>query len=499
MTIEYERAYDRTVVERTVDPVGLVAKGSIWYLVAAVDGAPRTYRASRIRRADVLDVPSDRPADLDLAAYWAEARESFQAALPSIDWEMRCSPRVIDRVRLGWRFARLVDEDPPGPDGWVTGRFRADSIEVAVECALGLGADGEVLDPPDIAARVLTGAEARRGPRGTTRRLADMSLYDVAAPGSPGDPGELVAPTLVAAFDGWVDAGSAATTALAQLLDGAPTVVRFDADQLFDYRARRPTLRIVDGRLSELTWPELAISSPASATATCSSWPAPSRTIAGRPSARPWSSSPDASASRSGSAWAASRPPSRIRAPCRSSAPTSQPGRLRGDVQAGPSGTLRVPAAVVSVLEMAMAEGGIPAVGYFAQVPHYVSGAYPAASVALLSALGRHLGDDPAVRRPGRGGAPAAQPSRLRGGARRARPASTSSGSSRWSTRSELPVGRRPHHRDRALPARGRHRGQPAQLSRRYMTHPVRYGAILGGCVPAASSTCCCCSRAAAA
>jgi predicted ATP-grasp superfamily ATP-dependent carboligase len=71
---------------------------------------------------------------------------------------------------------------------------------------------------------------------------------------------------------------------------------------------------------------------------------------------------------------------------------TSEPGRLRGDVQAGPSGILRVPAAVVSVLEMTMAEAGIPAVGYFAQVPHYVSGAYPAAAVELLSALGRHLG-----------------------------------------------------------------------------------------------------------
>jgi hypothetical protein len=53
-----------------------------------------------------------------------------------------------------------------------------------------------------------------------------------------------------------------------------------------------------------------------------------------------------------------------------------------------------VPAAAISVLEMAMAEGGIPAVGYFAQVPHYVSGPYPAASLALLAALGRHLGID---------------------------------------------------------------------------------------------------------
>jgi hypothetical protein len=219
-----------------------------------------------------------------------------------------------------------------------------------------------------------------------------MSLYDVAAPGSPGDPGELVAPSLVAAFDGWVDAGSAATTALAQLLDGAPTVVRFDGDQLFDYRARRPTLRIVDGRLSEMTWPELAIKLARvgdrdvlvlAGPEPDDRWQAFSSSLvelARRFDVQEWISL--------GSIPAA--------VPHTRAVPIlgteSQPGHLRGDVQAGPSGTLRVPAAVVSVLEMAMAEGGIPAVGYFAQVPHYVSGAYPAASVALLSALGRHLG-----------------------------------------------------------------------------------------------------------
>ena len=42
----------------------------------------------------------------------------------------------------------------------LTARFRADSVDVAVECALGLGADGEVLGPPDIAAAVLAGARA---------------------------------------------------------------------------------------------------------------------------------------------------------------------------------------------------------------------------------------------------------------------------------------------------------------------------------------------------
>ena len=66
------------------------------------------------------------------------------------------------------------------------------------------------------------------------------------------DPGDLIAPSVVAAFDGWVDSGSAATTALANLADGARVVARFEADRLFDYRARRPTLDILDGRLTEI-------------------------------------------------------------------------------------------------------------------------------------------------------------------------------------------------------------------------------------------------------
>ena len=56
------------------------------------------------------------------------------------------------------------------------------------------------------------------------------------------DPGDLIAPSLVAAFDGWVDSGSAATTALGTLVPDARVVARFEADRLFDYRARRPTL-----------------------------------------------------------------------------------------------------------------------------------------------------------------------------------------------------------------------------------------------------------------
>jgi hypothetical protein len=219
-----------------------------------------------------------------------------------------------------------------------------------------------------------------------------VSLYSLAGPGSPGDPGDLIAPTFVAAFDGWVDAGSAATSALERLLDDAVDVATFDPDALFDYRARRPTLEIVDGRLEELTWPELVVrrASFAERDLLILAGPEPDDRwqafatavveLAQRLAVVEWVSL---------GAIPAAVPHTRD-VPILGT--TSEPGRLRGDIQPGPAGLLRVPAAAISVLEMAVAEGGIPAVGYFAQVPHYVSGPYPAASLALLEALGRHLG-----------------------------------------------------------------------------------------------------------
>ncbi len=217
-------------------------------------------------------------------------------------------------------------------------------------------------------------------------------MFELAEPGSPGDPTGLTSPTLVAAFDGWVDAGSAATSALEQLVQDAPVVARFDADALFDYRARRPTLQIIDGRLAELTWPELSVRrvSAGEHDLLVLTGPEPDDRW------RSFATSMVALARRldvvewiSLGSIPAAVPHTR---PVPIMGTTSEPGRLRGDVVPGPAGLLRVPAAAISVLEMAMAEGGIPAVGYFAQVPHYVSGPYPAAAVELLSALGRHIG-----------------------------------------------------------------------------------------------------------
>ena len=213
-----------------------------------------------------------------------------------------------------------------------------------------------------------------------------MSLYRL------DDPGDLVAPSFIAAFDGWVDAGAAATTALEHLIGESPAIATFDADRLFDYRARRPPLEIVDGRLAELTWPDLIVRRVRVGERDVLALAGPEPDYRWRElvaaivelcrqlSVAEWVSL---------GAIPAAVPHTR---PVPILGTESEPGLLRADVAAGPAGVLRVPSALVSALEYELARAGIPALGYFAQVPHYISGPYPAASVALLETLGEHLG-----------------------------------------------------------------------------------------------------------
>jgi hypothetical protein len=205
------------------------------------------------------------------------------------------------------------------------------------------------------------------------------------------DPGDLVAPVIIVAFDSWVDAGSASTSAASALADGATVIGTFDADRLFDYRARRPTLEIVDGRPDQLAWPELALRHARVGERDILILTGPEPDYRWRELAQ------DAVelAERLGvSTWIslgaipAAVPHTR---PVPVLGTESRPGLLRGDVQPGPAGVLRVPSAAISVLDFAVSRAGIPSVGYYAQVPHYLSGPYPAAAVALLRAVGRHL------------------------------------------------------------------------------------------------------------
>ena len=202
---------------------------------------------------------------------------------------------------------------------------------------------------------------------------------------------ELTSPAVVVALDGWVDAGSAATNAAATLAQGGRIIASFDADEIFDYRARRPTLQIVHGRPRSLDWPELNLRATRVG----------ERDVLVLNGAEPdyrWhelSTDIVALALQLGVAeWIslgaipAAVPRTR---PVPILGTESRAGLLKGGTLPGPEGILRVPAAAISIFDIAVSKAGVPAVGYFAQIPHYVSGPYPQASIELLRTLGKHL------------------------------------------------------------------------------------------------------------
>ena len=212
-----------------------------------------------------------------------------------------------------------------------------------------------------------------------------MAIYELT------DPGDVRAATMLVAFDTWVDAGGAATTALEQLTESSRVIATFDPDALFDYRARRPPLEIRDGRLTELTWPELAVRHTVvgGRDLLVFSGPEPDyrwRELAGavvelvqRLGVTEWISL---------GAIPAAVPHTR---PVPILGTASAPGLLTTGIEAGPAGLLRVPSAAISMLEMGVADAGVPALGYFAQIPHYVSGPYAPAALELLEVVSRHL------------------------------------------------------------------------------------------------------------
>ncbi len=139
---DYENALHEAG-ERLVHPLGIVAKGSVWYLVANRNGELRTYRVSRIGRVAVEAAPAIRPADFDLARYWEESSMQFRERLPEVYATYVADPRIMRWIRYkGWR---VVEEHADADCVHV--RVRFDSEDEAVQLALAHGPDIELIEP----------------------------------------------------------------------------------------------------------------------------------------------------------------------------------------------------------------------------------------------------------------------------------------------------------------------------------------------------------------
>jgi predicted DNA-binding transcriptional regulator YafY len=150
---------DDSVVERDVDPLGLVAKGSTWYLVAAVDGVPRTYRVSRIQAVDLLDESCVRPPGFDLANFWEQSSTEFTANLPRYPAVVRVRGDALSRLRRAGRYSRVDHVHEPDASGWVLVDMMFEDEHSAGELLLGFGGAVEVIAPASLRAWVIRAAQ----------------------------------------------------------------------------------------------------------------------------------------------------------------------------------------------------------------------------------------------------------------------------------------------------------------------------------------------------
>lgn len=147
------RRGDGDFVERIVSPYGLVAKASVWYLVAAVEGDIRTFRVSRIQSVLLIEEHFERPADFDLAAFWTAWCVQFKTNLPQYPVTIR-----IKQETLPWLHhvfgegihSKLKRAAPPDSEGRVTLTFNFETLEGARGRLLGLGTMVEVLEPLEL-------------------------------------------------------------------------------------------------------------------------------------------------------------------------------------------------------------------------------------------------------------------------------------------------------------------------------------------------------------
>jgi predicted DNA-binding transcriptional regulator YafY len=147
----------KAVVDREVEPLGLVLKAGEWYLVARVAGDCRTYRVASVISLEALPDRFVRPKKFNLERHWIASIERFEAELYRRSAVVRVTPSGLARLRtLSAAVCQAIDRAATKSEGArrVRVTIPIESIEQAAVDLLKLGAEGEVLEPAELRRRI---------------------------------------------------------------------------------------------------------------------------------------------------------------------------------------------------------------------------------------------------------------------------------------------------------------------------------------------------------
>jgi predicted DNA-binding transcriptional regulator YafY len=153
--VTYRHPDAEAAAPRRLDPLGVVLKAGVWYLVARRDGELRTYRLSRVESVAVLDDTFVRPPDFDLAQFWQSTVADYETSVPLVDVVVLASTEGMRRLRrLDGLDGRRLGAQDAADDGWTRCSVAFETLDDAYADLIQMGADVEVVEPDGLRARV---------------------------------------------------------------------------------------------------------------------------------------------------------------------------------------------------------------------------------------------------------------------------------------------------------------------------------------------------------
>ncbi|MDC9822886.1 YafY family protein [Devosia sp. ZB163] len=160
IAIRYESWKD--VKDRVIEPLGLVLKGGVWYVVAQREGNARTYRLSQIQALGPTGETFTRPKDFDLPRHWAESTRQFERDIYVGIARVRATASGVRKLKdLSDTVKHAIEALTLAPDaaGWCEFDVPIEEVGWASHEFSKIGNDVEVLGPPELRARVVGNIE----------------------------------------------------------------------------------------------------------------------------------------------------------------------------------------------------------------------------------------------------------------------------------------------------------------------------------------------------
>ncbi|WP_141502620.1 helix-turn-helix transcriptional regulator [Paenibacillus luteus] len=157
LQLSYQR--EDGIAKRIVQPLGLVAKRSVWYLVGLAEGEQRTYRIARLIDAVMLEERFERPLAFDLASCWEQSMGDFRKRLPQYPASLLVQESVLERLSRE-RYVKVLESAPDDRPGWMTVKVEFQTLVSACGIILSFGSRMAALAPVELREKVKAEAKA---------------------------------------------------------------------------------------------------------------------------------------------------------------------------------------------------------------------------------------------------------------------------------------------------------------------------------------------------